>query len=741
MRYCTKCVYPSISAAPLTFDERGVCSGCRVAEQRRKIDWAERGRRLGELLEQYRGQARGGQYDCIVPVSGGKDSYYQTHLITQVYGLKPLLVTYHGNNFLPCGLRNLERMREVFDCDHLIFRPSVKTLLKLNRYCFKKMGDMNWHAHCGIFTYPVQIAVKHRVPLLIWGEHGYTDLAGMYSMSDFIEMTAKFRLEHAQRGYDWFDMIEESEQLREQDLLWAKYPTDDELDDVGVRGIYIGNYVDWEANTHARQMKELYGWEDSPEPFDRTYRRFSNLDDMHENGIHDYLKYVKFGYGRATDHACKDIRAGLMTREQGVAMIRKYDHIKPRDLDRWLDYVGMTEPEFDRIADSFRDPRVWRRDEHGHWVKDNLWGEGTPASVRVVSQGKPTPPRGSTMKESEIRPDELMAGQQERHTADVQRLLARRSEFVEVPCPACGGERRAYAFSKYDLTFFTCADCATVYETPRPNPDLLAHFYATSENYGYWAKFIFPASEEVRREKIFKPRAERVRQICDAQGVGRGTLLEVGAGFGTFCEEIKRLQRFARVIGVEPTPDLAEGCRKRGLEVIEKPIEQVDPASLTVDVVASFEVIEHLFAPHDFVQNCYRVLNPGGLLVLSCPNVKGFDVALLREKSSTVDCEHLNLFHPASLSHLLKRSGFDVLETSTPGQLDAELVRKEVLAGRFSLEGRPFLQRILIDEWDRNCDGFQRFLVESGMSSHMWIVARKRAEPVDGPRENGVTHV
>jgi N-acetyl sugar amidotransferase len=369
MQYCTRCVYPAISAAPLTFDERGVCSGCRVAEQRKQIDWKERGRWLGDLLEEYRG--RGKRYDCLIPVSGGKDSYYQTHVITKQFGLRPLLVTYHGNNFLPVGQRNLDRMRQVFDVDHHVFYPGVRTLVKLNRLCFYKMGDMNWHNHCGIFTYPVHVAVKERIPLIIWGEHGYTDLAGMYSMNDFVEMTAKYRLEHAQRGFDWFDMMEDG--LREEDLLWAKYPTDEELDEVGVRGIYLFNYVPWEANDHSRLVTSEYGWEQSPEPFDRTYRRFSNLDDMHENGVHDYLKYVKFGYGRATDHACKDIRAGLMSRDEGVAMVRKHDHVKPRDLERWLGYVGMSEEEFDRVADTFRDPRVWSKDTRGQWVKQNIW--------------------------------------------------------------------------------------------------------------------------------------------------------------------------------------------------------------------------------------------------------------------------------------------------------------------------------------------------------------------------------
>ena len=342
-----------------------------MAEEKKKINWSERAKIFKKLCDKYRSN---NNYDCIIPVSGGKDSYFQTHYITKVLKLKPLLVTYHGNNYLPEGEYNLNRMRQVFDVDHIIFKPSEEVLIKLNRLCFKKMGDMNWHAHCGIFSYPVQAAVKFKVPLIIWGEHGYTELGGMYSMTDFPEMTAKYRLEHAQRGYDWFDMIDKTEGLVEQDLLWAKYPTDEEIDEIGIRGIYIGNYVYWDGEENYKLVKKLYGWKEAEKSFERTYRKFSNLDDMHENGIHDYMKYIKFGYGRATDHACKDIRNGRITRKRGVELVRKYDHVKPRrDLKRWLKYVGMRETEFDRIADTFRDPRVWKKDRNGKWQKDNIW--------------------------------------------------------------------------------------------------------------------------------------------------------------------------------------------------------------------------------------------------------------------------------------------------------------------------------------------------------------------------------
>ncbi|MFW5889439.1 MAG: N-acetyl sugar amidotransferase [Bacillota bacterium] len=381
MEYCNNCTYPLITASPMEVDDNGLCNGCRVSKQTTNINWKERWKKFKELINDYKGE---NNYDILIPVSGGKDSYWQTHVAIHELGLKPLLVTYHGNNYLPEGEDNLRNMRKVFDCDHIIVKPSEDVLIKMNRIGFKLQGDMNWHAHCGIFTVPIQVAVRYRVPLILWGEHGFTDLYGMYSMNDFVEFTAKYRKEHCLRGYDWDDFTdaglenlgreELKEGLNSKDLLWAQYPSDEEIFEVGVRGIYLSNYKKWDANEHVKLVKEKYGWKSAEKPFERTYRRMSNLDDMHENGIHDYLKFIKFGYGRATDHTTKDIRAGRMTREDGIELVRKYDHIKPRvDLERWLDYVGMTEDEFDAIADTFRDERVWRI-ENGEWIKDNIWG-------------------------------------------------------------------------------------------------------------------------------------------------------------------------------------------------------------------------------------------------------------------------------------------------------------------------------------------------------------------------------
>jgi 2-polyprenyl-3-methyl-5-hydroxy-6-metoxy-1,4-benzoquinol methylase len=332
----------------------------------------------------------------------------------------------------------------------------------------------------------------------------------------------------------------------------------------------------------------------------------------------------------------------------------------------------------------------------------------------------------STLKEQDIRPQDLMAGQRIAALTDLGRLLSRRSEFVEVDCPACGAADRTPRFTKNGIDYVNCARCRTFYVSPRPSPAVLDWFYGDSPNYAYWNAHIFPASEPARRQHIFRPRVDRLLEICARHGVRTEALLEVGAGFGTFCSELLARGVFSRVVGVEPTPGLAATCRQRGIEVLEQPVEHIDTAEAgQFDVVASFEVIEHLFSPMEFVGHMQRLLRPGGVMMLTCPNGLGFDVEALGTLSTTVDHEHLNYFNEASLSAMLGRAGMEVLESFTPGRLDAELVRNQVLGGAFSLAGQPFLQKVLVDEWDRHGAAFQQFLVDRGLSSNLWVVARK----------------
>ncbi|OGQ88408.1 MAG: hypothetical protein A2512_05745 [Deltaproteobacteria bacterium RIFOXYD12_FULL_56_24] len=352
--------------------------------------------------------------------------------------------------------------------------------------------------------------------------------------------------------------------------------------------------------------------------------------------------------------------------------------------------------------------------------------------MATVTEGGNTAGR---LSENEIRPAELLAGQEAAFARDVARLQHRFAEFVTVSCPACGAAGSEQAFEKYGFSFKSCNGCKTLYMSPRPSEEVMADYYRNSENYAYWAEHIFPASESARREKIHKPWLARVLAYCDRFQVGRGTLLEIGPGFGTFSSLAIEQRAFARVMAVEPTPELAEACRRRGVVVFEKRVEDLAEGEIAeADVVAAFEVIEHLFEPSRLLTGISRVLRPGGLLVLSCPNGQGFDVAVLGPGSKAVDTEHVNLFNPTSLSLLVRTCGFEVLEVSTPGRLDAEFVHDVIVRGEYDVTGQPFLRRVLLDEWERLGSDFQQFLADHQLSSHLWLVARK---PAEGNRSRG----
>lgn len=331
---------------------------------------------------------------------------------------------------------------------------------------------------------------------------------------------------------------------------------------------------------------------------------------------------------------------------------------------------------------------------------------------------------GGPLSERELFPENLLAAQEEAFQRDVDRLLERRDEFVEVECPACGGWDRAHALSKYGLDYQECGTCRTLFVSPRPTLEILLSYYAKSENYQIWASEAFPATEAARRDKVYRPWLDRMRGFLEGHDGPRDLLIEVGPGFGTFAQLAVESGEFGDVIVVEPTPELAEACRARGLNVIEASIEHVGASAPShASVLAAFEVIEHLFDPQSFLRAARDLLAPGGFLFLSCPNGQGFDVAELGPLSQAVDAEHLNLFNPSSIDALLTRCGFRLVEVTTPGRLDAEIVRDAALAHDLALD--PFLRRVLIEEWDRLGWPFQCFLAEHGLSSHMWAVAQR----------------
>ncbi|MFH1461698.1 MAG: class I SAM-dependent methyltransferase [bacterium] len=328
------------------------------------------------------------------------------------------------------------------------------------------------------------------------------------------------------------------------------------------------------------------------------------------------------------------------------------------------------------------------------------------------------------MRENDIRPDFLTEKYLYLLNKDIQLFLEQKEKFIEVFCPACGKNDYEFKFEKKGFKFVSCNFCETLFVNPRPSFKMLIDFYTNSDSVNFWDDQIFPRSENARRKKIFMPRVLRVLQLCKKYSLDKNSLIDVGAGFGTFCEEIEKLNYFENVIAVEPSMALAETCKKKGLTVIEKAIEDID--GLKASVITNFELIEHLFSPRDFLKSCYNALAKGGLFILTTPNIKGFDLLLLKEKSNNImPPNHINYFNIKSLSILLKSCGFDILEVLTPGELDAELVRKKVINKEYDISKNPFLKNILIDEWDTLSGSFQEFLSKNKLSSHLWIVAKK----------------
>ncbi len=254
MNFCSKCVYPH-SAVNLDVDDENICSSCYTFEEIKKIskdEWEKREKKLVKIIEDNK-KKNPAEYDCLIPVGGGKDSYYQVHKITEL-GFNPLLVTYYGNNYLPEGQKNLENMKVKFNCDHLIFYPSVKSLKKINLAAFKMMGDMNWHAHAGINIIPVNMALKFKVNIFIWGEIAW-DVSGMFSHHDFVEFNKRNIVEHDMRGFTKDDFIGK-ENITENDLSWCKLPSDEEFQKNNLRGLYLGNFIPWDAFKQTELIKK-----------------------------------------------------------------------------------------------------------------------------------------------------------------------------------------------------------------------------------------------------------------------------------------------------------------------------------------------------------------------------------------------------------------------------------------------------------------------------------------------------
>jgi len=360
-------------------DETGVCSGCNYNDSRKnlEIDWDERETILIQILDDAKKLAkqRGNSHDCIVPVSGGKDSHYQVWLLKEKYGMNPLLVTFNHIFNAPSGNYNLRNLLSKSGFDLVRYTAGADSVRKISKHMLETVGDLTWHYHAGIRTFPFQIAVKYNIPLIVWGEHGFAELTGLVSLEDFVEFTKWTRKEHDMRGLEPEDFIGKGG-ITNEDIKPYIYPTDEEIAKTEVRGIYISNFFPWNAKKHAELMMNKWGFGPVTYERERTFIQYGKIED-HANDVHDYLKYLKFGYGRATDDASMEIRHERLSRKEGLELVKKYDSREPSTLDYYCDFLGIKKHEFYKIVDPMRDLNIWKKVGNEWLVKDSVWQHTT----------------------------------------------------------------------------------------------------------------------------------------------------------------------------------------------------------------------------------------------------------------------------------------------------------------------------------------------------------------------------
>jgi N-acetyl sugar amidotransferase len=354
-----------------------------VHEEKDVLDWGIRFEKLKHLVHSNGKAMKGREFDCIVPVTGGGDSYFIVHTIKNELGMNPLLVNYNSHYNTKVGIRNLANLGTVFDCDVLSSTLSPNLLKKITRYTLKKYGSMYWQVRAGNLTFPVQVAVRFRIPLIIWGVHPWSDQTGMFSHLDEAEMTERCRKEHGLMGISAEDLIDEAEGVTRLDVQPFIYPFDSELELVGVRGVYLSNYIRWDAKAQHEKMIKLYGYESNVQQ--RTFNTYEDVNCFHSAGLHDYIKYLKYGYSKVTDHATREIRLKRMTREEGIDMVQRYSEVEPNDLQIFLDWIEMDRKEFmEKIWDR-RDSSVWSRSSNGSWgLKDSILNHRDDSGINEV---------------------------------------------------------------------------------------------------------------------------------------------------------------------------------------------------------------------------------------------------------------------------------------------------------------------------------------------------------------------
>ena len=369
LTYCKRCVMPD-TKPDLNLDEEGVCNACRSFEKRKEIDWDARYAELLLVLEKYR-RPDSGNWDCIVPVSGGKDSTYQVVRMLQL-GLNPLCITSTTCDLSSLGRKNIENLKHL-GVDYVEISPNPLIRAKLNSVGLKQVGDISWPEHVGIFTIPVRAAVQFNVPLLEWGENSQNDYGGPAAAAENNVLNRRWLEEFGGLlGMRVTDLIG-IEGIEARHLIPYTYPSDEDLSRVGVTGLFLGHYIPWDGLSNSL-IAQANGFHTYDKVVEGSLVNYENLDN-HQTGIHDYFKFLKFGFGRATDLACMHIRRGRLTRQDGMEAVKRLDGKFPweylgKPLEQILRPLDISIDEFIRLCDKFTNKKIFKRDESGNLIKN-----------------------------------------------------------------------------------------------------------------------------------------------------------------------------------------------------------------------------------------------------------------------------------------------------------------------------------------------------------------------------------
>ena len=368
--YCTKCLLPN-TKPDLKFID-GICTACLNFERRSEIDWEGREKDFIRIIKSRKNSSSSG-WDCLIPVSGGKDSTYQVLKILEL-GFTPLCVTSTTCDLSEIGRANIENIKNL-GVDYIEFSPKKSVRKKLNRIGLRMIGDISWPEHVGIFTIPVSIATKFNIPTIIWGENSQNE----YGSPDE-ESSSNFKLDR--RWLEEFggliglrvnDLVGIDE-IRQEDLLPYYYPSAEQLENGnGVLGLFLGYYFPWNGFNNYL-VAQMNGFTSRGIVIEGSVVDYENLDN-YQTGIHDYFKYLKFGFGRATDIASIFIRRGMLSRESAKLIVEKREGKFPvsylgKSTSDILKKIDIDMEEFGRICDKFTNKKLFLTDSSGNLKKD-----------------------------------------------------------------------------------------------------------------------------------------------------------------------------------------------------------------------------------------------------------------------------------------------------------------------------------------------------------------------------------